>query len=484
MLTSPELPFETRSVLVRPLQLVAVVFALTLTLALAALALFTWLDFTRVDTIRTRVTRTQLLQQSAVLLKEAQRQAETNDAVPGASIAQIGSTLAQIPVRGAPIGPITHERLLQLDALLQQAQRTPVASLNAAGVIIDQMLGRETSIQSDLLDRVYFNTRLESRSALVALVAFPGMLLAALWAWRQRIFRPINNLRYFIGRLSNGDFTPVSVSGIDPLLLPLFENYNAMVTRLEQLEQANRMRTMLLENEVKSATEALLRQQQSLARAERLAATGELSAILAHELRNPIAGAQLTLANLRREVSEPSIAERIDLVGGELQRITRLLNGLLQQARAVPETARALSLDRVLEELATLIRYQLPTHIKLAVDVEPGLECVLPEDGLRQALLNLVLNSVQAMQQQAGTIVIEARRDGERLNVRVVDDGPGFPDEVLSGIRTFVTSRDSGTGLGLAIVRRFARDLGGEIALSNRQPHGACVTLALPCSQR
>lgn len=257
-----------------------------------------------------------------------------------------------------------------------------------------------------------------------------------------------------------------------------------MVTRLEQLEQANRMRTMLLENEVKAATEALLRQQQSLARAERLAATGELSAILAHELRNPIAGMQLTLANLRREVDDASIAGRLDLVSGELQRITRLLNGLLHQSRPVPETARALVIDRVLEELATLIRYQLPTHIKLEVDAPADLQCVLPEDGLRQGLLNLVLNSMQAMQQQPGTITMQARREDDKLVLQVIDDGPGFPDEVLSGIRTFVTSRESGTGLGLAIVRRFARDLGGEIHLSNRTPRGACVMLTLPCVPR
>jgi C4-dicarboxylate-specific signal transduction histidine kinase len=472
---------RAKSVLMRPIQLAISVFALTLTLALAALALFTWLDFKRVESIRSHVNRTELLQQSASLLKQAQALTAQNAPPPRALIVQIWDTLTQIPIRGAPVGPITRERLTQLDKLLQQAQTQPAAALPAAGMIIDRMLDRETSIQSDLLDAVYVHTRLEWRMALVALVAFPAMLALALWAFRQRIFRPINNLRYFLARLSNGDFTPVTTAGIDPLLAPLFENYNVMVNRLEQLEQANRTRTLLLEKEVRTATEALLKQQQSLARAERLAATGELSAILAHELRNPIAGIQLTMSNLRREIADPELGERIDLMSAELQRITRLLNGLLQQSSHVPECSRVIAVDTLLQELATLLRYQLPAHIKLEVSAPAGLTCRVPEDGLRQAVLNLVLNSVQAMQQTPGTVSIDASRDESLLIVRVTDEGPGFPDAVLHGIRPFVTSRESGTGLGLAIVRRFAKDLAGELKLENRRPHGACVTLSVPC---
>lgn len=469
-----------KSVLVRPIQLVVVVFALTLTLALAALALFTWLDFKRVESIRAHVNRTELLEQSASLLKEAQALAAQSSTAPTAKIAQIWDKLAQIPIRGAPVRQVTGERLARLDTLLQQARTDPNNALAAAGTIIDQMLDRETAIQSDLVDAVYEHTQLEWRIALIALIAFPGMLALALWAWRQRIFRPINNLRDFLARLSNGDFAPVTVAGIDPMLLPLFENYNVMVTRLEQLEQANRTRTLLLEKEVRAATEALLKQQQSLARAERLAATGELSAILAHELRNPIAGIQITIANLRRELTDPSLGERIDLVSKELQRITRLLNGLLQQSSHAPEPARVVSVDRLVHELATLIRYQLPPWIELAVETPSGLECRLPEDGLRQAVLNLVQNAVQAMQQAPGTVTIEAQREVDSLVVRVTDEGPGFPTEVLDGVRPFVTSRDSGTGLGLAIVKRFAKDLAGELRLQNRSPHGACVTLTVP----
>ena len=81
-----------------------------------------------------------------------------------------------------------------------------------------------------------------------------------------------------------------------------------------------------------------------------------------------------------------------------------------------------------------------------------------------------------------GRIVIEALASEGRLRVSVSDDGPGFPQELLqSGIRAFATHRVEGTGLGLSMVERFARSLGGSMKISNLEPHGACVTLDLPC---
>jgi signal transduction histidine kinase len=241
---------------------------------------------------------------------------------------------------------------------------------------------------------------------------------------------------------------------------------------------------MSLEQEVRAATSALLKQQQTLARTERLATAGEVSATLAHELRNPIAGVHVTLNNLRAELTDPALRERIDLVIAELQRITRLLNGLLQQSSHVPEVRRTVNVGAMVQELATLIRYQLPPQIRLVVDAPQELRCRLPEDGVRQALLNLVLNAVEASQPAAGEVVLQVEQRERNVCFRVLDNGPGFPDDMLSGgVRPFVTSRESGTGLGLAIVKRFARDLGGELGIANRSPHGACVTMTLLCDE-
>jgi two-component system NtrC family sensor kinase len=471
-----------KSALLRPIRLVAVVFALVLVLALGALSLFTWLDFKRIESIRAHVNRTSLFQESLVILKDLQAEVATTGHLPDpAKLRTVRDDLVQIPIKGAPVRSYMLERLERLNGLLTQAQTQPAAALPPALSLLNEMLERENRIQLEQLDTVYGYTKLETQLAFAALLGFPCLVLLALWALRERVFRPIGDLRNFLSRLANGDFVPVSVTHIDPLLLPLFENYNQMVNRLEQLEQANRQRTVSLQQEVRTATHALLQQQQSLARTERLAAAGEVSATLAHELRNPIAGIQVTLANLRAELHDPALEERMDLVVAELHRITRLLNGLLQQSSHVPEAPRVVSVHRLVQDLATLIRYQLPPHVQLVTEVPEKLRCRLPEDAVRQAVLNLVLNSVAALGDAPGKVTIRIDYRKDMLCIEVLDDGPGFPDALLSGgIRPFVTSRDAGTGLGLAIVKRFARDLGGELAIANRVPRGACVTLSLP----
>jgi len=101
---------------------------------------------------------------------------------------------------------------------------------------------------------------------------------------------------------------------------------------------------------------------------------------------------------------------------------------------------------------------------------------------LRQALLNLVLNAIQALASQAGSVVVAAERAEGMVKISVADDGPGFPAEFLNQrIQAFKTGRSSGTGLGLAMVSRFARDLGGTLELSNLEPNGGCAVLVLPC---
>ena len=89
---------------------------------------------------------------------------------------------------------------------------------------------------------------------------------------------------------------------------------------------------------------------------------------------------------------------------------------------------------------------------------------------------------MQAIGEREGRIVVEAMlRDG-MLRLDVWDDGPGFPQDLLEcGIRAFLSHRAGGTGLGLSMVQRFTRTVGGSITLANREPHGACVTLELPC---
>jgi len=313
----------------------------------------------------------------------------------------------------------------------------------------------------------------------VALVAI-GTILFPLA--QRRLIKPLDAFGRQLARLADGEFTPAPVdSRVEPFLLPLHRQFNQLAHRLQELEEAHRARTASLEADVRAATRQLLEQQHSLARADRLAATGELAASVAHELRNPLAGLQMTLSNLRAELGDAELAERVDLMIEEVERLTRLLNSLLDSARHAPESARPVRLSDVVDEVETLTRYQLPPEIHLSSTVAADLTVRLPPDRLRQALLNLILNAAGALGNGPGEIRIDAAVDNGTLRLSVSDDGPGFPAEMLDiGIRPFFSTRERGTGLGLATVRRFARDIGGTVELGNRQPHGAHITLILP----
>lgn len=316
-------------------------------------------------------------------------------------------------------------------------------------------------------------------AAPIAIIAI-GVLLLPLA--RRRIIKPLDAFGERLSRLAEGDFSPAPVADVDPFLLPLHQQVNAVAARLAELEAMHRARTASLEEAVHSATHQVLEQQRGLARAERLAATGELAASVAHELRNPLAGIQMTLTNMRAEISDPEVAERVDLVSSEVARLTRLLNSLLDSARHRPEPSRDVRVHELVEELLQLIGPQLPAAVRIETRIAPALTVRAPQDRLRQALLNLLLNAGAAVGDRGGTVSIAAAdAPGGRVQLTVSDDGPGFPAEVLeNGIRPFFSTREQGTGLGLALVRRFAREMGGEIRLANRTPHGAEVTLTLP----
>jgi signal transduction histidine kinase len=185
--------------------------------------------------------------------------------------------------------------------------------------------------------------------------------------------------------------------------------------------------------------------------------------------------------NLRREIDDQRQCERMDLISSELKRLARLLNDMLDQSRHSPETATGFDLATLIRDLLTLTRYQIDECIELKSDTPGTLPVHLPESGIRQALLNLILNAADALEGNPGKICIKARVEAHGIRIDVFDNGPGFSDDMLSyGIRPFRTSRQRGTGLGLAMVQRFVKDIGGTVKLGNQQPHGACVTVLLP----
>lgn len=476
-------PRNSKSLLDRPARLRGLALLALLSSMLAILGGMLWRNLDRLDRVQAYVGYSHRIQDAGLSLQRM-----LVDTLSGrvsysrAELSRISAKIRALNEEEAHLDPDTPARLAQVDASLERTTQNSDGAgkteLFDALRVMHEILDAETEQREKVLEEVGRETLVELEVAMSILVA----ILMLTWLFmRRRILAPLHDLGLLLLNLAKEEFTPIDVDHLDPLLSPVFQSYNVMVAHLAELEETKRMYAMSLEAEVRSATQALLEQQRSLARAEKLAAVGELAASLAHELRNPLAGIQMSCANLRQELQIPDQVDRLDLIGAELKRMTKLLNELLEQGRQAPAPAKDFDIGELLRELLALTRYQVPPHIKLVQETSPGLMCRLPDCSLRQALLNLILNAAQAMDETPGIIRVAARLENETLIVEVDDDGPGFNAKLLrEGIRAFGTSRARGTGLGLVVVQRFVRDMGGRIELSNRTPHGARARLLLP----
>lgn len=410
---------------------------------------------------------------------------QVREAVPSGSFLaedvrlQVASALAL----SDRLDPQTTAGLRRIDFMLSRPGLVTRESLISAMELAGSIAERETRAQEELLRRVREDGRNEFALGLAGLMGLALMTVVAAWFVPRRFLDPLSYLRSQFSDLGAGRFEEVSLDGVDSALVPLFENYNSLVSRLAELEAERRARAETLEAEVRAATRALLEQHQVLASAERLAAVGETAAGMAHELRNPLAGILAALENLGREVDDPDLSPRLDVLHRETERVVQLLNSYLAASRHAPERSAPTDMGELVRDLLSLLRYQAPPSVKLEAEVEEGLSCVIPAGRIRQSLMNLVGNSLEALGAEEGTVTVAVGRRNGILRMEVRDDGPGFPEELLATAgQPFRTRRSKGTGLGLATVQRTARDLGGSMTVSNLEPRGASVALRLPCN--
>jgi signal transduction histidine kinase len=378
--------------------------------------------------------------------------------------------------------PETPERIRHALGFLATGDGDAEPGLLAALGIIREALRAENGLQRTIVTTARRSAEAELAVAAVALLATPLLAVTLLVVLRRRWFRSLARLSDLLENVGNQDFRSTAPVGdrSDPLAV-VFDRYNAMAEKLEIAQRSAAERATSLENQVRAASETLLRQQAELEHGARLAALGEFAARLAHELRNPISGISIALRNLEVEVEDPEKKERIVLIADEMDRVTRLLNALLEQGRSSPEQPARVDTRALVEDVVHLFACQLPEAIAVAADVE-AVRCLLPRDTVRQVLINLLRNSREAIGDAAGRIAVALRRDGRVVRLTVSDDGPGYPDDLLrDGIRPFRSDKETGTGLGMSIVRRLVEAAGGDVALQRGNEGGAVTVVTLPC---
>ena len=324
--------------------------------------------------------------------------------------------------------------------------------------------------------------------AAIGLIFFAVMIGAALLSLRgaRGIFRPIEQMAQTMQRVEGGEMgarvgAVASHDEIGQLAGHLDHLLDVIAEKTRALERWNAE----LDAKVAERTRALEAAQQQLVRSEKLAAVGQLTASIAHEVNNPIAVIQGNL-DLARELlgaDAQRVAGELRLVDEQVERMRLIVTQLLQFARPNEFAGYVdeVELAPVLESCLVLVAHLLVrTNIVLRRELHATRRPAINRNELQQVIVNLLVNAVHAMP-EGGTLTLATRDAGaEGVEIDVMDTGAGLASEVLAELfQPFVTHKKDGTGLGLWISRSIVERYGGDIRAANRAEGGAVFSVLL-----
>jgi signal transduction histidine kinase len=251
--------------------------------------------------------------------------------------------------------------------------------------------------------------------------------------------------------------------------------WHTATVRLEQTHEA-------LRAEVRRLTDELEVKNRELARKKRLADLGQMASHIAHEVRNNLVPVTLYLSLLRRRVSDDAGSLDVLLkIEAGFAALNVTVNDLLHFTAERDPQLQAFRLGKLVEEVyGTLVPQLSAQSIRTRNKVDGRLSVTADRDMLRRAVLNLVLNAVDAMP-EGGTLTVSASSGPKGIDLSVSDTGQGLSEEAQRrAFEPFFTTKRGGTGLGLAIVYRIAEVHGGRISAANARGGGAAFTLTIP----
>jgi two-component system NtrC family sensor kinase len=324
----------------------------------------------------------------------------------------------------------------------------------------------------------------------VALATIIGLCAAVIVFTRRKVLAPTEALAAGVKRVMEGDYqAPVAVIGTGEIA-ELARAFNDMEARLLEVRLQRRALLDSLEQQVRERTAALEQAQDRLIRSEKLSSLGRLSASIAHEINNPLAGiltyAKLLIRTLEEapldDPAREKVVSRLRLIERETRRCTDIVRNLLDFARERGLTLGAVDVNAAVGEAVFLIKNQVKMQ---NITLEQDLAALAPIQAdfgqVRQAIVNILINACDAMP-HGGTLSVRTTQTADGLvEIAVRDSGVGIsPENLKKVLDPFFTTKEKGTGLGLSVVYGIVERHGGKVSIESAVGAGTTVTIRLP----
>jgi signal transduction histidine kinase len=322
-----------------------------------------------------------------------------------------------------------------------------------------------------------------------------ALMATALWlalGWARRIFEPIDAMTRTMRAVESGDLTAraglTGPTNTGDEVGQLAGHLDRLLDTIDDKTRALQHAHDVLDQKVVERTRELASAQAQLVKSEKLAAIGQLTAGIAHEVNNPIAVIQGNLDLVRELLGKKArpVRNELKLIDEQIERMRLIVTQLLQFARPSEYAGYVEAVDtaRALDDSLVLVQHLLArTRIAVVRDYRATHSAQINRQELQQVLINLIVNAIQVMP-EGGTLTLVTRDPAPaQVAIDIVDTGPGFSADVERGLfQAFVTTKKEGTGLGLWISRNLVERYGGDIAARNRDDgtSGAMLTVQLP----
>ena len=327
----------------------------------------------------------------------------------------------------------------------------------------------------------------QSKKMLITYILFDAaiLLLFGTWLLSRYLVNPVNKMIRLTEQIARGELDTLVHLTDRNEIGQLSASLSRMAERLNEEKQKVLEQIRILEEKNQQLQQA----QQEIIQSEKLASVGRLAAGVAHEIGNPI-GIILGYIQLllTRQLNEQEKTDCLQRMNAETERVNGIIRNLLDYAQPSAEHTEALDLNRIIEETHALVSYQKNyRNITVTFDLDQSIHPVMGDEKLlRQILINLTLNALDAMP-QGGTlayITAEEQVSGKTcVSITLTDSGTGITPANLGKIfDPFFTTKEpgKGTGLGLSNVQRIVDTMGGKIRVSSTPGQGTAFTVLFP----